>query len=90
MDTIKLHDWLERRNRIKNIPPSAAIARPSPTFIMTPVSDATNPSCLRCLKFKGNSNRTRSWCYWGKGIEINIINNKLLKTMNTQRKKRFN
>ena len=52
MDTIKFHDWLERRNRMKKSPPRAAIAKPSPTLIIAPVSDATRPNPWRCLELK--------------------------------------
>lgn len=36
---------------MKNSPPRAAIARPSPTFMIAPVSDATSPNPCRCLEF---------------------------------------
>ena len=52
MDTIKFHDWLERRNRMKKSPPRAAIAKPSPTLMIAPVSDATRPNPWRCLELK--------------------------------------
>ena len=52
MDIVKLHDWLERRNRMKKSPPRAAIANPKLTFIIAPVSDATRPNPWRCLELK--------------------------------------
>ena len=52
MDIENLHDWLERKNRMKKSPPRAAIAKPSPTLMIAPVSDATRPNPWRCLELK--------------------------------------
>ena len=64
MDTIKFHDWLERKNRMKKSPPRAAIAKPSPTLMIAPVSDATRPNPWRCLELKKKNVRKLNYHRW--------------------------